>query len=58
MQFDSYTKKKPYSPPAVTKLTLEQAKQFVTDHTDCNAKEAANFLDSLRPEQKQSEKQM
>ena len=28
MQFDSESKKKPYSPPTVTKLTLEQAKQF------------------------------
>ncbi len=58
MQFDSYSKKKPHSPPAVARLTLEQAKQFVADHTNCNAQEAANLLDSLRREQKQSEKQM
>jgi len=42
------TKKKPYSPPAVTKLTPEQAKQLVADRKNCSEEEAAAFLESLR----------
>jgi hypothetical protein len=56
MQLDSEGKKKPYCPPAVTKLTREQAKQFVADRTNCSDQEAADFLESLRREQRQNEK--
>jgi hypothetical protein len=43
MLFDSDSKKKPYSSPTITKLTLEQAKQFLREATD--------VLESLRREQ-------
>ena len=49
------TKKNPYSPPAVTKLTPEQAKKLVADHKSCSEEEAADFLKSLRREQRQKE---
>jgi hypothetical protein len=42
-------KKKPYSAPVLTKLTLEQAKKHVADRKNCSAGEAARFLKSLRP---------
>ena len=45
MLFDSDSKKKPYSPPTITKLTLEQAKQFLREATD--------VLESPRREQPQ-----
>jgi len=51
MQPDSKNKKKPYSPPAVTKLTPEQAKQLVADRKNCSEEEAAEFLQSLRKQQ-------
>jgi hypothetical protein len=54
MQFDSESKKKPYSPPTVTKLTLEQAKQFVAGHANCSDQEATDLLESLRREQQQN----
>jgi hypothetical protein len=57
MQFDSESKKKPYSAPRVTKLTPERAKQFVADHTNCSDQEATDWLESLRKEQQQREKQ-
>lgn len=41
-------KKKPYSSPKSTKLTLEQAKKVVADRTNCSEEEAADFLESLR----------
>jgi hypothetical protein len=50
MDFDSESKKQPYSPPSVRKLTLEQAKQFVACHTNCSHQEAAELLESLRRE--------
>jgi hypothetical protein len=55
MRSDSKGKKKPYSPPAVTKLTLEQAKQFVADRTNCSDQEAADILESLRREQQRNQ---
>jgi hypothetical protein len=45
---DIKSKKKPYSPPAVAKLTPEQAKQFVTEQIHCSDQEAINLLESLR----------
>jgi hypothetical protein len=41
-------KKKPYSPPTLTKLTPEQAKKFAADRNNCSEEEAAEFLKSLR----------
>jgi hypothetical protein len=43
MLFDPDSKKNPYSSPTMTKLTLEQAKQFLREATD--------VLESLRREQ-------
>jgi len=48
MEFDPNGKKKPYSYPTVTKLTPEQARQFVADRASCSDQEAAHFLKSLR----------
>jgi hypothetical protein len=55
MQSASKSKKKPYSPPTVTKLTPEQARQFVVDRLNCSDQEAVDFLKSLRREQQQDE---
>jgi hypothetical protein len=41
-------KRKPYSPPALTKLTPEQAKKLVADRDNCSEEEAADFLKLLR----------
>jgi hypothetical protein len=41
-------KKKPYSTPALTDLTPEQAKKLVADRKKCSEEEAAAFLKSLR----------
>jgi hypothetical protein len=41
-------KKKPYSPPTLTKLTREQAKKLVADRKHCGEEEAADFLKCLR----------
>jgi hypothetical protein len=51
MQSDPGSKKKPYSRPATTPLTLDQAKQFVSRCTNCCEQEATDFLESLRREQ-------
>jgi len=40
--------KKPYSPPAVTKLTPQQAKNLVVERKNYSEEEAAEFLKSLR----------
>jgi hypothetical protein len=40
-------KRKPYSAPVLTKLTLEQAKKHVADRKNCTAEEAAQFLKPL-----------
>ena len=41
-------KKKLYSAPSLTKLTLEQARKLVADRRNCSEEEAADFLKSLR----------
>ena len=51
MQFDSDSKKKPYAPPSITKLSIELARRFVA--TNCSDQEATDFLESLRREQHQ-----
>ena len=40
--------KKPYSPPAVTKLNAQQAKNLVVERKNCSEEEAAEFLKSLQ----------
>lgn len=55
MQFDSEGTKKPYSRPTLTKLTLEQAKQFMAHLTNCRDQEALDALESLRQEKEQSD---
>ena len=44
-----------YLSPTLTKLTLERAKKLVADRTDCNDREAAEFLESLRQKWPQKE---
>jgi hypothetical protein len=51
MHFDSESNKETYTPPTATKLTLEQAKQFVARHIDRSDQEAMELLESLRREQ-------
>jgi hypothetical protein len=51
MRSDSNSKKQPYSSPAVTKLSSEQAKQYLTCHANYTDQEATEFLESLRREQ-------
>jgi hypothetical protein len=52
-RMQSHHARKPYSPPAATKLTPEQAIKFVMDRTKCTEKEAKDLLESLRKEKKQ-----
>jgi hypothetical protein len=56
MPFDPGKKKKSYLPPTLTKLTPEQARRFVIDHSNCSDQEALELLESLRREQQQKEK--
>ena len=44
-------KKRPYSTPALTKLTKEQAIELIADRKNCSEKEAAEFLESLHEKQ-------
>jgi len=54
---DSKGNKKPYSRLAATKVTLEQAKQFAVERSNCSDLEATDLLESLRRELQQNEKQ-
>jgi hypothetical protein len=54
MESDPKNKKR-YSPPVLTELTPEQAKNLVVDRKNCNAEEAAEFLKSLRRKRNQEE---
>lgn len=47
--------KMPYSPPAVTKLTPQQAKNLVVEHKNYSEEEAADFLKSL-PKRKEKKR--
>jgi hypothetical protein len=51
----STQEKKPYLPPTATKLTLDQAKQFVADKTNRSEEEAADFLESMQEQKKTNE---
>jgi hypothetical protein len=44
-------KKRPYSPPALTNLTLQQAKKIIADGRNCTEEEAAELLESVRQQQ-------
>jgi hypothetical protein len=48
-------KKKPYSPPTLSKLTPEQARKLVADRTHCSDREVGEFLDSLGRKQQRNE---
>ena len=52
-RMQSHRARKPYSPPAATKLTPEQAIKLVMDRTKCTEQEAKDLLESLRQETKQ-----
>lgn len=56
MHCDSESKKKQYISPAVTRLSPEQAKQFLSCHDNYSEQEATDFLASPRREQQQDEK--
>ena len=56
MGFDSESKKRPYSPPSVRKLTLEQAKQVVASHANCSDQKAGELLESLLRDRQDAEK--
>ena len=50
-------KKKPYSPPTVRTLTLEQARKLIADRKNCTEGEASEFLESLRRQQRQNDQE-
>jgi hypothetical protein len=52
-RMQSHRARKPYPPPAATKLTPQQAIKFVMDRTKCTEQEAKDLLESLRKEKKQ-----
>jgi hypothetical protein len=51
MKKDSDSRKKKYFPPKATKLTEDQAKQFVKEWMNQRDREAEDLLNSLRQEQ-------
>jgi hypothetical protein len=53
MHFNPDSKKKPYTPPSITKLSPELARQFVACDANCSDQEATDLLESLRREQQQ-----
>jgi hypothetical protein len=55
MQSDPNGKKRPYSPPTVTKLSFTQAKEFVASHSRRSDQQATDWLESLRREKKDKE---
>jgi hypothetical protein len=44
-------KRKPYSPPTLTKLTPKEAKQLVTGHIDSSDQDVVDFLEAMRRQQ-------
>jgi hypothetical protein len=40
--------KKPYVPPSVKKLTLDEARQLILDHVHCTDQEAMTLLEMLQ----------
>ena len=51
------SRKRKYSPPAVSQLTLDQAKDFVRERSNGNGEHAEDLLESLRCEQSEKSKQ-
>lgn len=56
MASNSESKKRRYAPPAATRVTLHEAKEFVADRANWSDQEATDLLESLRRELRQSEK--
>lgn len=56
MHSKSESKKRPYSPPSVRKLTLEEAKKIVACHANCSHQKAAELLELLRRQLQRKEK--
>jgi hypothetical protein len=52
---DDKKKKRLYVPPTLTKLPLEEAKQFVVERTKCSDQAATKLLESMREELGQKE---
>lgn len=50
MHKENASEKKQYFPPQVTKLTQDQARQFVKDRTNRSDHEVDDLLESLRQE--------
>ena len=48
---DGKKNKRPYIPPTITKLPLEEATRFIVERTHCSDQEAVDLLESLRREQ-------
>jgi hypothetical protein len=40
--------KKPYVPPKVNKLTLDEAKRLIIDHVHCTDQEAMKLLEMMQ----------
>jgi hypothetical protein len=55
MHVDSDSKKKQYISPTITRLSPEQARQFLSCHANYSEQEATDFLASLCREQRQDE---
>jgi hypothetical protein len=47
---DGKKKKRAYIPPAITKLPLDKAKQFIIERTHCTDQEAMDLLGSMHGE--------
>jgi hypothetical protein len=46
--------KKPYIPPAITKIPPERAKQIIAERIHCSDQEAMDLLESMRHGQQQN----
>ena len=52
----SVREKKTYSPPTLTRLTAEQASQFLADTADCADQGGVDLLNLLHLERKRDDK--
>lgn len=50
MQSDAVRESKPYSPPGLTKLTVEEAMQVLAASTGCGSQDASDLLQLLSEE--------
>jgi len=51
------SRKKKYSPPTVSQLTLDQAKDFVRERSNGNGEQPEDLLEALRRERREKAKQ-